>query len=333
MAGPDPKHAGLAVLLALAGVLAVGRAEDTGQEVRQWLEQMNRTARTLNYEGTFVYVQGQALEAMRIIHSYQDGSERQRLYSLNGTAREVLVRDDRVISVMPDKRIAVSGRGFKRSPFPLTLPRELAALERHYRFEVLGDDRIAGLATRVIDIAPLDQLRFGYRLWLDKATAMVLRSALLDEKGRYIEQLMFTELEIKPAIDPGKLTDGLPDAAIDPPPETQEAGEPVTASNWVLADPPPGFAAVHHSRFTEGSDRRPTEHIVYTDGLATVSVFLDKLDGGKPLLEGASRMGSMNAFGTVKHDHQVLVVGEVPRVTVEAIAAALDYRSGVARHD
>ncbi len=333
MLGLDPKHAGMAAVLALTGFLAVGRAEDGVQEVRQWLEQMGQTAHTLNYEGTFVYIQGQVLEAMRIIHSYQDGVEQQRLYSLNGMLREVVVRDDRVISVMPDKRVSFSGRGFKRPPFPLTLPRELAELERHYRFEVMGDDRIAGLAARVIDIAPLDELRFGYRLWLDKQTAMVLRSALLDENGRYIEQLMFTELEIKSAIDPKDLmTDALGSAA-ESSAETLGTSERVTHSEWVVTDPPAGFAQVHHSRFIGHPNRRPTEHMVYSDGLATVSVFLEKLNGGKPLLEGPSRMGSMNAYGAIKDGHQVLVVGEAPRVTVERIAATLEHRPGVAHHD
>jgi sigma-E factor negative regulatory protein RseB len=88
---------------------------------------------------------------------------------------------------------------------------------------------------------------------------------------------------------------------------------------------PEGFVKVLHNRFAESAGRHPTEHLVFADGLATISVFLEKLDGAPALLQGVSQLGSMNAFGKAAHGYQILVVGEVPAVTVQRIAAAIQY--------
>lgn len=322
-----PKALQLAALVLALCHSGVGWGESQA-EARRWLERMIQAAQTLNYEGTFVYAQGQSLEAMHIIHSTGSDGERQRMFSLNGAVREVVVADNRVICVLPRQTVAFNGAYYNRSPFPISLPRELGALEHHYGFKVLGKDRIAGMSTRVIAIEPRDRLRFGYRLWLEDETGMVLRSVLLDEEGRVVEQLMFTSLEVKPRIDPARLLPSAPISAAAGP--GQPGGENVVDSPWVLSRPPDGFSQVMHNRFSAAASRHSTEHILFTDGLATVSVFLERLDGAEPLLEGASRMGAMNAFGMVLEDHQVVVVGEVPGATVEMIAKALEYAPAAA---
>jgi sigma-E factor negative regulatory protein RseB len=161
-------------------VTAPAHAESSSNEAKELLERMVSASRTVDYEGTFVYVQGQHIEAMHIVHSSKDG-ERQRLSSLNGSVREVLIVDDTVVCVLPSgKQSFIVGSSFKRSLLPISLPRELNRLDAHYELKLLGKDRTAGLATRVIAIEPRDAYRFGYKLWLDIHTGMVLRSALVD---------------------------------------------------------------------------------------------------------------------------------------------------------
>lgn len=330
----------LAALLVLSGLVVV-RAETPPVGARQWLERMIQAAHSLTYDGTFVYVQGQQLEAMRIIHRGGDG-QRQRMFSLNGSPREVVVKDDQVICRGPGHAPLPGLSGYRRSPFP-ALPRELDTLERYYRLEVQGEDRVVGRLTRIVTIQPRDQLRYGYRLWLEQDSGMLLRSALLDETGQPLEQLMFTNLELKPEVDAALLEPASPPApapsipptassaeadklpkANEPPPESKpvEPDKPLPVE-WTLSALPPGFSKVTHNRLEMHAGPHPAEHIVLTDGLATVSVFLEPLAGGKPLLTGPAHRGAMHAFGAVVDGHQVLVVGEVPVATAQQIAAAV----------
>ena len=325
-----------AVLALAAGSLPpIGRTQSAAPEnARQWLERMLDSAKTLNYEGTFIYVQGPHVEAMRVIHGGGEPvGERQRLVSLSGPPREIVVANNNVICLMPKQQASFAGRDYRRSPFPLSLPRELGRLESHYELQMLGEDRVAGLDAQVIAIKPRDAWRFGYRLWLDRRNGMALRSALLDERGQPVEQLMFTDLQIKPRIDDAAFATptlvpevAAPGAGANASDARVPAGEPVTQSAWRVEQLPEGFAEVSHNRFTEASGRHPTEHIVFADGLATISVFLERLEGEPPLLQGSSQLGSMNAFGTVVNGHQVLVVGEAPAATVQRIATSIQYQ-------
>jgi sigma-E factor negative regulatory protein RseB len=300
-------------------------AENRQNEAKIWLERMMHASQTLNYEGTFVYVQGHKLEAMHIIHRSGDDGERQRLYSLNGSMREVLVTNDLVTCLLPGQRVQVVGTDFTRSTLPVSLPRDLYRLEESYRLDMLGNDRTAGLDTRVVEIQPQDAFRFGYRLWLDSNTGMVLRSALLDENGHILEQMMFTSIELGSEIDLTRLSP--PKAVINAfaKPSEHPRGVAVGESNWAVTRLPRGFEQVLHKRFTKAPSSE-TEHIVFTDGLATVSVFVENLQGTEPVLNGASRMGAMNAFGLVIDDYQVMVVGEVPVATVEMIGSSMEFR-------
>ncbi len=297
-------------------------ASDGSSEARDWLQRMMNASQELNYEGTFVYIQGQKLESMHIVHSHDEQGERQRLSSLNGSLREVLVVGDSVLCLLPTQEVYVAGSRLTRSPLPVSLPRDLNQLEGYYRFEMLGKDRTAGVDTEVIGIKPRDEFRFGYRLWLDGNTGMVLRSALLDENGYILEQMMFTSIEVKAEIDRELLSppEGLGQARQL---RDHPSGEVVTEPGWSIKSLPRGFMQVLYNRYRKEGGY-VTEHIVLTDGLAIVSVFVEELRELAPLLEGPSRMGAINAYGVIKKGHQVMAVGEVPGVTVKMIASSLE---------
>jgi len=308
-------------LTALLLSLQVAVAADSATAAREWLERMVRGVHELNYIGTFVYSQGQSLEAMQVIHRGGPDGEQQRLIALTGSPREVVVADNRIVCLLPEPPGVGAGGGYRRSPLLFALPRDLGKLEENYSFNLLGEDRVAGLEARIVAVEPRDKLRFGHRLWLEAKTGMILRSAVYDESGQPLEQMMFTMLEFKSEIDPAMVV--APESAsataapAEPPPMNP------AASQWSLSGLPAGFDQVMHNRIAAGPNQVAKEHIVLTDGLATVSVFLEPLAGGQPLLKGAARKGAMNAFGAVVNDHQVLVVGEVPQATVQKVATAV----------
>ena len=321
-------------LVFVAGSLSsVGWSRPASEEAKHWLERMIQATQTLNYEGTFVYVQGPHVEAMRVIHGGGPEGERQRLFSLNGPLREILVANNSVTCLLPKQHETFGGGGYGSSRFPLSISRELGRLESHYEFETLGEDRIAGLEARMIAIKPRDAWRFGYRLWLDRRNGMLLRSVLLDGQGYPVEQLMFTDFQIKPRIDEEAFKSSTLSPDANPPATSQGAGEeqpspavePVTQSAWHVNQLPDGFVKVLHNRFVKNPSRHVTEHMVFADGLATISVFLERMDGSPALLRGSSQLGSMNAFGKLLDDYQILVVGEVPAATVRHIADTIQH--------
>lgn len=294
------------------------------QDARHWLERMIESTHSLDYHGTFVYIQGREIDVMSILHSNAGEQERQRMYSLNGPPREVVVWGDEIICLLPDQRIAFKVAKHERSPFPISFPRDLDRLSESYRFEILGSDRVADRSTRVVAVEPRDRYRYGYRLWLDEETGLVLRSALRDGHDQILEELIFTHLQVVPRIEPELLrphSEGYQSFnTVSTPfglgPEGNNPG-------WQVSRLPTGFDRIMYQWYSAGDPRQVTEQLVYSDGLATVSVFVEQLEG-KPLLEGAARMDAVNAHGLVIDGHQILVVGEVPPDTLASIAQSIE---------
>ncbi len=308
--------AGLALLLAAP----VG----AGEEARVWLDRMSRAMQTLNYQGTFVYLHGGEIESMRIVHSRDESGERERLLSLNGEAREV-IRDDRSVTcIWPGSRSVTVSKSRPRTPFPSTIP-EASQLAERYRFRLLaGDARIAGMPARILDIEPRDEFRYGYRLWIDRETHLLLRSDLLDERGRPVEQVMFTELQVLDHIPEERfrpILNGTGYTWVNEQDVETMAPDPM----WVVSRLPAGFALKQRAKKPMQPNAKGVEHLVVSDGLATASIFIEPLQSGQQRFEGPSRMGAVNVFGTIQRDYQITVVGEVPAATVEYIARAVVY--------
>ncbi|MDX1606538.1 MAG: MucB/RseB C-terminal domain-containing protein [Candidatus Competibacterales bacterium] len=311
----------LLALVLWAGLLAPAGAQDTA---RGWLERMIRATQTLSYEGTFIYIHGQAVDIMAILHSNQDGQGRQRMYSLSGPRREVLVNDGQVMCLLPDRRFAFRISRFERSPFPISFPNDLDRLAQSYEFDLAGADRVLDRPAQIVSVRPRDDMRYGYRLWLDRATGLVLRSALVGEsQDQYLEQLVFTELNIRDRIDPQRLLPSAPDQALLKTVALQQEPSASVEPNWRAESLPPSFVQVMYQPHGTDDQSRATHQLVFSDGLATVSVFVEPLVD-EPLLQGASHMDAMNTYGVVLDDrYQVIAVGEVPVKTVAKIASSI----------
>jgi sigma-E factor negative regulatory protein RseB len=317
-------------LLLLALAAAPVSAELTA---RQWLDAMSGALQRLDYNGTFVYLHDGKLEAMRITHQRDGMVEKERLASLTGSPREVIRDDQSVTCIMPDSKSVMVGASRPRQPFP-TVPRDLASIERYYRFENVGDDRMAGIMSRVVTITPRDAYRYGYRLWIAKDSKMLLKSDLTGAQGNPIEQLMFTQMNVGSGV--AGADQPVPLGADTPAWHHQDirgtAAEEPGARRWVVRRLPDGFRLTDHQRKRMGPGDASTEHLVYSDGLATVSVYVETASADDNSLRGLSSMGAMNAYGAVVNGHQVVAVGEVPAVTVEMMARSVEARRADA-HD
>ncbi|MDH3452201.1 MAG: MucB/RseB C-terminal domain-containing protein [Gammaproteobacteria bacterium] len=311
--------------LAVGAALALTSAVNTALagDARQWLDRMSVAMQSLNYQGTFVYLHGGEIETMRIVHSRDQSGERERLLSLNGEAREVIRDNNTVTCIWPGTRAVTVSKARPRKPFPSTIP-DAERLEAHYRIVTQGESRIAGMQTRVIAIQPRDEFRYGYRIWLDRETNLLLRSDLLDNAGRPVEQVMFTELQVLEHIPPERFKPILTGTGYTWTSEDSDA-QMTPDPMWNVQRLPPGYAMTRRDKKPIMPDDNGVEHMVYSDGLATVSVFIEPLSDSQQRLEGASRMGAVNVFGAVERDYQITVVGEVPAATVQYIAQSVVY--------
>ena len=312
--------------LVVLATVPLARA-DNPQDARQWLERMSKAAQSLNYTGTFVYQNQGKLEAMQIVHARDSNGERERLMSLTGPRREVLRDRREVTCILGDRQAVQVNKSRPRTPFPFSLPTELMQLEKYYRFAVEGEDRVAGLKCRIVSVQPRDDLRYGRRLCVHEDSHLVLRSELTDPGGRVIEQVMFTSVKFPEHIDDTLLEADLnganytwqrePEQQPQPP-----VGDKATDSRWKVFQVPDGFLLTDHSWHHLSADEPGVEHWVYSDGLASVSVYVEA-SHGHDSYSGVSHRGALNAFGTMVDDYYVTVVGEVPRRTVEMIGKSV----------
>jgi sigma-E factor negative regulatory protein RseB len=327
-----PCAVGCALLAAAAPQRSWG-ADDP----RDWLQKMNQALAVRNYDGTFFHLSEGRVETMRIVHRVRAGRVTERLQSLDGSGREFVRNNDELTCYLPDQHTVLVEPRQDHGPFLGSLPQFGADANEFYRIESLPSTHILGRAARVIAVNPLDKFRFGYRLWLDEKTAMPLKTQLCDSRGQVIEQIFFARLEMPENIPdsdlaPSVRTDGMRWVRQGP----SHDSTPSALSAYRASELPPGFHLTVTGAQTIGGASVPASHLVYSDGLATVSVFVeapqsetpaaaDGTDAGRtapaePPMEGLARVGSGYAFSTVVQGHQVTAVGEVPAETVEFIA-------------
>jgi sigma-E factor negative regulatory protein RseB len=282
---------------------------------------MNRAVDELNYRGTFVHVLDGTAETMHIVHRSAEGQSGERIVS--GTGGEFVRQGPRVQGIFPDRRVVVLESRSDVSPLVAALPSNTAELEPHYDISLGGSARVADRPVQVLEIKPRDEFRYGYMLWLDQETAMPLQSTLIDEEGDVVEQILFTDIEIPadiPAAELEPTIDTTGFTTLRAPEATSLAAE----IPWRAATVPGGFKlSVATQSAMAGSDT-PVEHLVYSDGLATVSVFIEAPATNADVRDGFSTAGSTNAYTLTLNDgRKATAIGEVPRQTVRTIASSL----------
>ena len=292
------------------------------QEARAWLDKMNHALEELNYQGTFVHLLGGTAETLHITHRNADGRSGERILALDGVGREIIRQENEVRSILPDRRVVLLEARKELSPLVTALPNYTAELESHYELTLHSTARVANRAAQVLEIKPRDEFRYGYMLWLDQETAMPLRSQLVDDKGEIVEQILFTEIDLAAVIPAEALHATIDTTGF----TTLRAPESATLTEdipWRAATVPGGFKLSVATQSPIAGSEYPVEHLVYSDGLATVSVFIEDPKTKTEVREGFSNLGSSNAFSLTLRGRKVTAIGEVPRQTVRTIATSL----------
>jgi sigma-E factor negative regulatory protein RseB len=301
-------HRGAACALLLLTLALPATASDDGSA---WLSRMAGALTGLDYHGTFVYVRDGQVDALRVLHRADPAGSRERLSTLSGEARD-LARTGPIARLQGGIAAALAAPAL--GP---TAPADADAIARHYEIVVAGRDRIAALPTRIVEIRPRDGFRYGYRLWLEEATAMPLKSVAYGSDGVAVEQWMFTSIALGERPDDEAMGPAVPGAGVAAP---MASGAPAFSPRWRVTHAPRGFRLVHAMALADGG-----EHHLYSDGLARVSLYVEPLASSGSNLSGLLRRGGLSMFGRVLSGaQQITVVGEVPAVTVERFAQGIE---------
>ncbi|HTE40309.1 MAG TPA: MucB/RseB C-terminal domain-containing protein, partial [Steroidobacteraceae bacterium] len=345
----------MAMAMATASV-SVHAADDTSQDARQWLEKMSRALAARNYDGRFLHVVGGHTENMRIIHRVDSQSVTERLISLDGSGRELVRTDTEVVCYLPDRRTVLIERRSDSNSLLATVPLYSEGLQAHYIIATPGVTRLLGRPVQYLTVQPRDNFRYGYKLWLDVETGMPLKSQLCDSRGRVLEQIVFSELTAPSSIDAALMKSSIDTAgfrwirqearALRLAPNTASSGS-AAGTGWIIVNPPQGFKLTVTRTQTILGAPAPVRHLVLSDGLASVSVFIEPIGppSGNPVLGGKgaasvatavkngellrdaipefARVGAALAYSTEKEAHRITAVGEVPTSTLRAITAAI----------
>lgn len=289
-----------------------------GRTPEQWLQLVQQAARKLDFAGTIVYQQGPDVRMSRIVHVFDGKVSHERLQPMDGRPREFIRRADEVKCLIPESRRVVVERKARADAFPALSATSSAELLQNYSVQVVGRERVAGFDCQVIEIQPRQGDRYGYRLWVDRASGLLLRSQTLNERGEVLEQMAFADVRIgsidRDQLKPSWSTDGWRvDEAVHTPVNLREHG-------WRVV-PPSGFKPVYAVRRPMGNG--DALQAVFSDGLASLSVFIEPASAAASN-EPMPQSGPTNAYVRHVGDATVTVVGEIPSETARTVANAAE---------
>jgi sigma-E factor negative regulatory protein RseB len=292
-------------------------------EALAWLRKIYQATHDLSYTGTFVYQQGNHSETSRITRLADAKGDTEKLEVLDGVPREIVRTNDAVRCYLPESRTVKVDRRSNRRGFPTLLQGEIGALADNYTVTKGDSGRVAGYACDAIVLTPRDSLRYGYRLCADATTGMLLKAVTIDDRGETVEQFTFTKLSIgsvsRDKVRPPATRKWHVEDAEVAPVNLEQAG-------WITDADLPGFRKVVEVTRTLHKSR-PVEQVVYSDGLAAISVFIEPLaPGDKPVQTGLASVGAINIYTREVANHLVTVVGEAPAASVQRIAETVKYR-------
>jgi len=307
----------------------IALADHPKEDVEKWLAKMHHAAHMINYDGIFVYGQNNEMTSMQIIHSVDKNGEFERLISLDGSGREVIRSGDTVTCILPDKKSVVVDKSRPDSEFPPPFPLKIKELSKFYTFLFGKKGMVAGRTAVKLMIKPKDKYRYGHTLWVDAKKGLLLKDHLIGDNGKIVEQFMFTQINYPDVIEKSRLVSANKNKnkkftwykAKD----FKSKKEVRKSMNWKVLKVPPGFVpgVKRHHKMTMSA--MPVEHFMYSDGLSSVSIFVEKQMKHSKNLIGGSTMGAINAYGRAVGKYHVTVVGEVPHATVKMIGDSVEH--------
>jgi sigma-E factor negative regulatory protein RseB len=297
------------------------------RSISDWLMRMHQASRVRSYIGTFVVSSNAgSLASARIWHACDGDSQVERVESLTGAPRSTFRRNEEVVTFLPERHVVRTERQEPLATFPNLLQATDSSIPEFYAARQVGADRVAGFDADVVQLEPKDNLRFGYRIWSEKRSGLVIKLQTLDADGRVLEQTAFSELALDAPVSMEKINRMMAAPAgwrvekVDAP-KTSAATE-----GWQLRASVAGFKPVSCYR-RPGSAPDGMVQWIFSDGLAAVSLFLEPYDRSRHVQEGIFAAGATQTLTQRIQDWWLTAVGEVPSQTLKAFALNLERRN------
>jgi sigma-E factor negative regulatory protein RseB len=308
------------------------------QDAQVWLKKIQSAAQKQNFAGIFVYQQGSQIRTSRIAHRVDGKNEVEKLEILDGKPREYIRNNDEIVCYVPESKTLLVEKRVTHDAFPAILAASPSELSEYYSVKKGEAGRVAGQDAQVISLEPRDQLRYGYRLWAEKSTGLLLRAQTLNEKSEVVEQITFTQISIG-GVDKSRVKPSFrstSDWRIENAVMSQGS-----MSGWAVKSIPPGFRKIREVRrvvsdvasslppdsahMPASSHRREVLQMVFSDGLAAISVFIEPVTQVRT--EGSMQQGAMNITGKRQGDFWLTIVGEVPYAAIKQVANSVEFQS------
>jgi sigma-E factor negative regulatory protein RseB len=314
------------LLIPLLLPLAALGAEPT--DPWQMIEKAGQAAHQLDYKGIFVYQSGATVSSMRIVHmNYGPNGEFARVVVLDGSPREVLRQGNDVIIYQPKSEKVMIDKRRLQSGFPAVLPKLSQDIKSNYQIRLGGTERVGGRDGQLVVLEPRDKYRYRCNMWIDRDSGLLLKMAFVSDKDEILEQVAFNQLMVgeegsndwfHPEVQRGKDYVMAPEEKVSPAPEMNDG--------WVVGQLPPGFRKTEQVRRAVPGKAFPVNHLVFWDGLASVSMFIEPVVPGMAPKIGGLSQGATNIQVSVHEGHQILVLGEVPAVTITQFTNSISFR-------
>lgn len=301
----------------LAGSVASAAEEAPGD----WLQKMAHAVQTTNYAGTVIRIQNGNAEALKVVHVVADGVIRERVIVQEGSGLEIIRNGNEVHCILPDRQSVLVEEWDDQSTLFSTLPSSDIRFGSEYDVSIVRQDRVAGRKAIMLAIRPHDEFRYGHRLWLDQATGFPLQTKLIATDGSAIEQVKFADIRLGHDIGDEQLKPSINIENFRWFSQPKTTRKQQVESEWVGDDLPPGFRVTASHVEQAEDDEQGTVHMMISDGLANVSVFIES--SGQDVEPRSARSGSANSFSVSQGEYLVTAVGEVPPETAELIARSM----------
>lgn len=318
---------GLTLLVSFSSSAQSSNQSASNKKAVAWLDRISQSARELPYTGVFVHQTADGSTTSRITHLVdREGNEHEKLEMLDGPLMEIVRRNEEMYCYHPDqKSVRVDRRATGRF-FPSLITGSAASISEHYHVKLGPSERIAGHDCQWVILEPRDSMRYLQKLCAEMGTGLLLRARLYNERNQLLEQFMFTQLDVSGAVSKQKIRSRFEekgwqrDYAVRNNLKTADTG-------WQVGNLPAGFRKVTEMVRNLAGRKEPVAHLVYSDGLLHVSVFVEPSAGIN--VQPASRQnedGPISLAIRPVMDHQVTVMGEVPVAAVQTIANSVTRR-------
>jgi sigma-E factor negative regulatory protein RseB len=313
------------ILPALALGFACG-AQAAANDPMSWLTRAAQASRQATYEGVYVHTNGDRTSTVRVSHANHAGEEHERIEPLDGDSIEIVRRNDEMYCRFPDAKTVRLDPRITNRFFPAILAAPAETIATSYDVKLGKTERVLGYECQWIRLEPRDEMRFAQRLCSELSSGLIVRAKVLSAQRQVIEQYTFTELRIGPQAARSDLKSIFRARSrqwlVDGQPRDETAN---AETGWTVARVPTGFQKVAELRRTLPGRGAPVSQIVLTDGVASLSVFVEPAAAPRTA-EASSEDGTTAFYARPMGEQMVTVLGEVPLATAQLVAKSVARR-------